>query len=96
MGCHGQGGLHAFIDRVAHDPAREGVLDRAQIELALGRGVLGDVGEPQSVGRLRGELSAHEVIVDGGAGLQAPAAPAGDHRGDPVLAAEAMHTVLTG
>ncbi len=35
---HSQGGLHAQVHGVAHDPSGEGVLDRAQVELALGRG----------------------------------------------------------
>ena len=46
------------VDRVADDPVGADVLDRAQVELALGGGVLGDVGQPQQVRRARGEAPA--------------------------------------
>ena len=42
-------GGHAGVDGVADDPVGAGVLDRAEVELALGGGVLGDVGQPQLV-----------------------------------------------
>mgnify|MGYP000860243511 CR=1 FL=1 len=49
-------GLHPRVDRVAHDPCREHILDRAEVELAVVGVVLGDVGGPQVVGRVRGEV----------------------------------------
>jgi hypothetical protein len=45
----GQPGGHPGIHRVPHDPVRVGVLDRAEVELALGDGALGEVGRPQLV-----------------------------------------------
>jgi hypothetical protein len=36
-----EAGLHALVDRPPHDPVREHVLDRAEVELALIGGVLG-------------------------------------------------------
>jgi hypothetical protein len=39
-------GLHALVDRPAHDPVREHVLDRCDVELAFVGAVLGEVGEP--------------------------------------------------
>lgn len=45
----GQAGLHLRVDGVADDPVGPDVLDRAQVELALGGVVLGDVGQPQPV-----------------------------------------------
>ena len=49
--CHlervdGDAGLHPGVDRVAHDPVGEHVLDRTQVDLALASAVLGYVGEP--------------------------------------------------
>ena len=60
-----QPGGHASIGGIARDPFRAGVLDCAEVELALGGGVPGDVGEPQQVRRRRGGLPAHEIIVHG-------------------------------
>jgi len=45
----GQAELHPRVDRVPDDPAAEHVPDRAEIQLALGGAVFGDVGEPQLV-----------------------------------------------
>jgi uncharacterized protein (DUF433 family) len=56
-----QGGLHAGVHRVAGDPPREGVLDRAQVELVFGGGVLGDVSQPQLIGPVRGELAVDQL-----------------------------------
>ena len=86
--------LHPIIDRVADDPAREDVLDRTQVERALVGTVLGDVGEPQLVGCSGAEDAPDQIIVDGGSGPVALPSPAGDHRGDPVLAAQAVDPVL--
>ena len=35
QGVHREVGLHPVADRVAHDPAGEHVLDRAEVELAI-------------------------------------------------------------
>jgi hypothetical protein len=55
-------------------PIAARVLDRALVELALLGGVLGDVGQPQLVRRLRAEVAGDEIVVDrraGPAGLPA-------------------------
>ena len=92
--CHRQGCLHPVIDRVADDPVRPRVLDRAHVELALVGPVLGDVGEPELVGAPSAELASHEVVVHGRTGPQAPATAAVQHRGDAVLAAQTLDAVL--
>ena len=89
-----EGRFHPIIDRVADDPVGAGILDRAQVELALGGRVLRDVGEPQLVRMSRGELPAHEVVVDRRARSLASPTVAVQHRGDAVLAAQARHAVL--
>jgi len=86
--------LHPTIGRVADDPAREGVLDRAKVELALVRRVLGDVGEPQLVGSLRTERTANKVVVHRLPGSRPTPLPAGEDREDAVGTAEPLHTVL--
>jgi hypothetical protein len=48
-GGDGELGGHPVTDAVADDPVGEAVLDGAAVELALGRGVLGDVGQPHRV-----------------------------------------------
>ena len=53
--------------RVADDPVGEHVLDRAEVELALAGVVLGDVGQPQLVRRVGGEVAVRR-------GRRAPAA----------------------
>src|SRR4051794_9255748 len=45
----GEPGLHPGVDGVTDDAIGVHVLDRAQVELALSRAVLGDVGQPQLV-----------------------------------------------
>lgn len=61
---HREAGLHPRVDGIAHDAAGEHVLDRAQVQLALAGGVLGDVREPQQVRPVGGEVAPHPVIVD--------------------------------
>lgn len=68
QGGDGELGGHAVADAVADDPVAAGVLDRAEVELALGGGVLGDVGEPQLVEPVGAEPALHEVVVDGRSG----------------------------
>src|SRR5690606_16474860 len=46
-------------------PVRVHVLDRAEVELALARGVLGDVRQPQGVGPDRSEVPMDKVAVGG-------------------------------
>ena len=67
-GVHGQRGLHAPGHGVPHDPPGVEVLDGAEVELALARGVLGDVGQPELVQSLGGELALDTVIAHGRAG----------------------------
>ena len=55
--------FHPVADGVADDPSGEHVLDRAEIELALVGPVLGDVGQPQLVDVIRGEVPLDQVIV---------------------------------
>ncbi len=63
----GQVRLHPRVDRVPHDPAREHVLDRAEVELAFRGLVLGDVGQPQLVRCIRSEhMTGSAVLVDDG------------------------------
>ncbi len=64
-----EAGLHARVDRIADDPVREQVLDRAAVELALVGPVLGDVGKPHDVRSRRSEVPTHDIIVGRGAGL---------------------------
>ena len=71
------------------------ILDRAQIQLALVGAVLGDVGEPQRVRRLGGELPLDPVVVHGRAGLAPQALLLGERRVDLLLAAQPADPVLT-
>src|ERR1700733_2272981 len=54
--------LAAPVDGPADDPAAEGVGDHAAVDLALARWVLGDVGEPQRVGAVDGEIALDQVL----------------------------------
>jgi hypothetical protein len=49
-------GGHPAADGVANDAGRAGVLDRTEVELAPAGRVLGDVGQPEPIGLLGGEL----------------------------------------
>ena len=68
-GLDGQAGLHPRLDGIADDPVGAGVLDRAEVELALTGRMLGDVSQPQPVRDLGLELAADEVVVGGGVDL---------------------------
>ena len=57
------------IHGVADDPVGADVFDRAEVELALAGGVLGDVGQPQPFGAVGGEVPLDEVVVHRRAGL---------------------------
>ena len=61
-----QRGLAASVDRPAHDLSAKGVEHTAAVDLALGRRVLGDVGEPQHVGLVDHKIALHEVLFGGG------------------------------
>lgn len=82
---HRQRGLHPGVDRVADDPVRPGVLDRAEMQFAFVGAVFGDVGQPQLVRGLCGELTVDEVIVDRWAGLPVQASLLREHRPDAFL-----------
>ena len=60
-----EGGLAAPVDGPAHDPAAVGVEDGAAVDLALARRVLGDVGEPEHVGPVHGEVALDQVLFGG-------------------------------
>ena len=64
QGVHCETSLHPVANGVSDDPTREHVLDRAELELALVRPVLGGVGQSQFVDVIGGEVPLHEVIVD--------------------------------
>ena len=50
---------HPWSHRIADDAVAEHVLDRAQVELALTGGMLGDVGQPQLVRSIGSEMALH-------------------------------------
>jgi hypothetical protein len=87
-GCDGQAGLHPCVDRVSDDPLAEDVLDRAEIQLAFAGGVFGDVGEPQPVGAIRGEVTADQVVMHRRAGLLLSAALLAEHAPPVVVPAD--------
>ncbi len=60
---HCQLGLHPVADGVPHDPPREHVLHTAQAQFAFSGPVLRDIGQPQLVGHVRGEVALDEVVV---------------------------------
>ena len=62
---NGQARLHPGVDRVADDLVREHVLDRTQIQFSLTSSVFGDIGQPQLVWSIIGELAFDEVIMHG-------------------------------
>ncbi len=85
----GELGGHAVADGVADDPVRPSVFDRAEIDLPLGRWVLGDVGEPDLVRPPGQEGAVQAVVVNGWAGLLAVAATLlAKARPPPVLGAD--------
>ena len=58
-----QRGVTAAVDGPADDLAGVEVEHDAAVELALAGGMLGDVGEPQLVGRRGGEPALDEVLA---------------------------------
>lgn len=73
---------------VSATASAEGVLDRAETELAFAGGVLGDVGEPQLVRTGGGEVTADQVVVHRRAGLAALAALLAEHAPPAVVPAD--------
>lgn len=71
------------------------VLDRAQVQLALVRAVLGDVSEPEPVGCRCGEVPLDQVVMNGRAGLARQSAFLGEHRPDSLAATQPLDPVLT-
>ena len=61
---------HPVDDGVIDDPAAAGVLDRAEVELALCGGVLGDVSQPELVDVRGGKGALKGSSWTGGPGLQ--------------------------
>lgn len=91
----GHAGIHRRFDRVPHDPAREHVFDRAEIDLALGDAVLGDDGQAHLVRRVGDEpvrdhpmvvFEVEQVVVDRRTALVAIAAPFVPKHGPPAVA----------
>src|SRR5690606_20211594 len=70
---------------VAHDPTREDVLDRAEVELALASRVLRDIGQPEFVDIVSGEVSLDEIIVHWRAGPLAVLASLLPESGEPLV-----------
>jgi hypothetical protein len=56
-------GAEVIGDRPADDLAVPGVDHHRQVDPALVRGVLGDVGHPPPIGAVRAELAGHQIIV---------------------------------
>src|SRR3954451_13552258 len=86
-------GAHVIGHAPAHDPAAVEVLDADEVEPALPGSEVGDVGDPDPVGRLGGEGAIDEVLADPNAGdadRGAPA-PAPDQTRDVGLAHQALH-----
>lgn len=105
IAARARGRLHPRVDRVAHNLVAEDVLDRADVELSLPCGVLGDVPEPDLVRGVGDELVAdHAVLVDDREQVVVRRRPSRSGLGpllvvagaDPGDAAEPVHAVLTG
>ena len=60
---------HAGIDRVADDPVRANVFNRAKIKLSFIGPMLRNIDEPQLVESVGGEVAEHEIVVDGRPGF---------------------------
>src|SRR4029079_9014228 len=57
------------IDGVADDSVGKHVLDRTQVELAFTGAVFGNVGQPQPIWRISGEIPADQIVMYGWAGF---------------------------
>jgi hypothetical protein len=87
-------GGHPFGDRVADDPVRKHVLDRAAVELPFDGRVLGDVGQPHRVGPIGGEVALYQVVVHRRPGPLARPALLRRRRPQALLAAQAPDAPL--
>jgi len=74
-GVDGELGGHAPVDRVADDPVGEHVLHCAQVELGVPGPVFRNVREPQVVGPVSSEFTAHEIVMNRGPGTLARPSP---------------------
>ncbi len=92
----GELGGHPGVEGVPDDLVAGAVLDRAQVELALPGGVLGDVGEPLAVEPVGGEVTPEQVVVHRRAGLAVQAPLAAVNAEDLLLRAQPPDAVLTG
>lgn len=81
---------HAGTHRVAHDVGRPHVFDCDEVELALGGGMFGDVGQPQLVRILGGEVTFDQVIMCRRSGLRTLLSLLVDDREDLVLVIEPL------
>ena len=68
QGVHRQASLHPGVYGVAEDTTGERVLDGAEVELALVDPVPSDVGKPELVDVIRGDVAPDQVVVDRGSG----------------------------
>ena len=92
----GEPSFHPVSDRVAHDPAGEDVLHRAQVQLAFAGAVLGDVGEPDGVRRWCGEVPLDQVVMDRCTGLLPVASPLGAKAAPPpIRRTDPPHSAVT-
>ena len=96
QGVNGQLGGHGFGHGVADDPVGAGVLDRAQLQLAVHGRMLGDVGQPQPVRCGCGERPLDQIVVDRRPRGSAAAALAGVVAEDPLLRAQPVDAVAAG
>jgi hypothetical protein len=90
-------GAHVVGHAPADDPAAVEVLDGDQVQPALPRSEVGDVGDPDPVGRRRGEVAVDEVLADANPGDPDRGAPAlaADHPADGGLAHQALHALAS-
>ena len=65
QGVDDQLGAQVVGDRPPDNGAAEDVEDRGAVDLALGGGVFGDVGDPQPVGCVGEEAALHQIVVHG-------------------------------
>jgi hypothetical protein len=84
-GLGGQAGLHPRVDGVADDAVGEHVFDRTDVELALAGPVFSNVGQPQLIWRIGGEIPADQIVMDRWADLAILAALALAERTPPTV-----------
>ena len=89
---HRERRLHPFIGGVADDAIGVEVLDRANVELAGIRVVLGDVSQPHLVGTSGREVTLRQVVVNGRSGAFGATDALGERAEDLLLGADPPHT----